>query len=524
MKSRKDFLTAKDLTIQRLIGFALLALLAGSGVGSAQTWKPAPTFPGSGGASQPILLTDGTVMVQEAGPGGGSNDTPNWYLLVPDSKGSYSNGQWFTMNPMQSNYAPHFYASAVLTTGKVLIAGGEYNFGNDVELNFMEIFGPSGSSTFTPLPSGPGWSQIGDASSVVLPNGKLMLGNCCNNQQALLDPNKLTWTITGTGKLDNNSEEGWTLLPNGKVLTVDTQSLGADGNASAELYDYRTPTTKNQWTQTGNVPAHIPLTYPCWGPPPLVPEVGPAVLRPDGTVFAIGAGGGTAIYHYQTGKWTAGKTIPPNSAGLGQDGSCDGPAAVMPNGRVLFMTSNINPSNTPPADFYEFDGTNINSVRPPPNGPNDVSFYGRFLVLPTGNILFTDGSQDVEIFEPGDTTFSASWQPTITSFPSTVTPGQKFVIKGTKFTGLTQGAYYGDDAQSATNYPLVRLTINDGSFKGEVFYAPTSNLPSGVATPTSTKIEQCTFLVPSILQKNTTATLEVVANGIPSKPVTITIQ
>jgi len=406
-----------------------------------------------------------------------------------------------------------------MTTGKVLFLGGEYENNNQtpVDSNVGAIFGPTGTSTFTRLSTGPGWTLIGDAASVVLPNGKLMVGNCCNNQQALFDPNKLTWTLTGPGKLDNNSEEGWTLLPNGKVLTIDTQSLDSKGNETAELYSYQTGT----WSRTGSLPPHNSLSNRCFGVN-TVPELGPSVLRPDGTVWATGANGLTAIYNYKTGQWTPGPVFPPSSAG-GQDGVCDGPAAVLPNGRALVMTSRINnnAAGNPPADFYEFDGTTINSVPGPPNAPNDASFYGRMLVLPTGNILFTDGSQDVEIFEPADTTFNNAWQPTVTSFPATVTPGHHYVIKGTQFTGLTQGAYYGDDAQAATNFPLVRLTVDGGALNGEVFYARTYNLPSGVAT--GTKIVQCTFVVPSSMPQGS-ARLEVVANGIPSNPVMVTIE
>lgn len=470
-RNRRGFVAGRNLAVQRLIGFALSSVLAGSSVASAQTWEPAPTFPGSGGASTAILRSDGAVMVQEAGPGGGGNDTGNWYLLVPNEFGEYSAGSWLEMNPLGFNYAPHFYASAVLTTGEIFIAGGEYNNGNNVHTDFAGLYGASQSSIFKEIPHVPTWwwPKIGDGASVVLPNGQLMLGNCCSWTQGLLDPETLTWTLTGgkkKGKLDSNSEEGWTLLPNGKVLTVDTNNIDSQSRIhyTSELYEYQAGT----WSPTGSLPPHVPLAYQCLGPG-FVDEVGPAALRPDGTVFGTGANGLTAIYHYQTGKWTPGPIFPPNSAGQGQDGVCDGPAVVMPNGRVLVMTSNIDPANIPPADFYEFDGTNINPVPGPPNASNDVSFFGRFLVLPTGNILFTDGSQDVEIYEPADTSYSDNWRPTITSVSSHGTRGDEYVIKGTQFTGLTQGAYYGDDAQSATNFPLVRLTVDGGTRKGEVF-------------------------------------------------------
>jgi hypothetical protein len=51
-----------------------------------------------------------------------------------------------------------------------------------------------------------------------------------------------------------------------------------------------------------------------------------------------------------------------------------------------------------------------------------------------------------------------------------VTRGGSYVVSGHLFNGLSQGAAYGDDAQSATNYPLVRIT-NLGT--GHVFYSRT---------------------------------------------------
>ena len=58
--------------------------------------------------------------------------------------------------------------------------------------------------------------------------------------------------------------------------------------------------------------------------------------------------------------------------------------------------------------------------------------------------------------------------------------GSTYTISGTQFNGLTQGAAYGDDWQSATNYPLVRIT---NTATGHVFYARTHDHSSmGVAT------------------------------------------
>jgi hypothetical protein len=78
---------------------------------------------------------------------------------------------------------------------------------------------------------------------------------------------------------------------------------------------------------------------------------------------------------------------------------------------------------------------------------------------------------------------------------------------------------YGDDAQMATNYPLVRIT--NGS-TGHVFYARTYDHSSmGVATGTT--IVSTNFDVPAGMETGASE-MVVVANGIPSDPVAVTVQ
>ena len=64
------------------------------------------------------------------------------------------------------------------------------------------------ANTWTPVAPPAGWMTIGDAQSVVLANGAYMQANCCTTQAALLDPHTLTWTPTGSGKFNDNNEEG----------------------------------------------------------------------------------------------------------------------------------------------------------------------------------------------------------------------------------------------------------------------------------------------------------------------------
>ena len=487
----------------RLAGFVLLAVLACVGVANAQSWRPAPTFPGLG-AGTAILRPNGVVFVEEVHP---TLATGNWFLLRPDVNGNYDTGSWEPIDSLPAGYTPTYFASAVLPDGRVIVEGGEFNgSGIRVVTDMGAIYNFDGTWSSVAPPKG--WTNIGDAPSVVLPDGSFMVGSCCrglnpnSKQQAILtvDGQTLTWKETGGGK-QANAENGWTLLPNGKVLTVDTGK-----SLVSELYNPET----GEWSKTGSL---VEAVTGC----ETGEEIGPAVLRPNGTVFQAGANGKTAIYDSATGTWSKGPSFPINSSGHGQDGVADGPAALLPNGNVLVMASKVDPCWGTPSDFYVFDGTDLDLVPGPPNADTDLSYNGRMVELPSGHILFTDGTQDVEIFFPGGR-IQDSWRPTITSYPKTVSTGVTYTIKGTQFNGFSQGAAYGDDAQMASNFPLVRVKNNAS---GHVFYAFTANFSTmGVATGKA--VVSADFTMTS--GESGASTLVVVANGIPSNPVDITVK
>jgi hypothetical protein len=95
-----------------------------------------------------------------------------------------------------------------------------------------------------------------------------------------------------------------------------------------------------------------------------------------------------------------------------------------------------------------------------------------------------------------------------------------YQISGTQFNGLSQaGGGMGDEYQSSTNYPLVQITNNSTK---DVFYARTHDHSTmGVATgstPVSTN-----FDMPSNAETGASS-LVVIANGIPSAPVSVTVK
>jgi hypothetical protein len=481
--------------------------------GAASPWTPLtnqPTFlddVNCAGAANPLLLTDGTVIVQEGG-------CQEWWRLTPDNTGSYANGTWSQLASLPADYSPLYHSSAVLPDGRVIIMGGEYNFFNPVWTNLGAIYDPV-ANTWTSVNPPAGWTSIGDAQSVILPDGTYMQANCCTKESALLDAKTLTWSPTGTGKFDPNDEEGWNLLPSGQVLAVDAYvpippfPYLPNGKHS-ELYDPLTGT----WSSAGSTIVQLWDSNVTCGERHATFELGPAVLRPDGTVFYAGsdtcqtngtppqfANGNTAIYDSSTGKWTRGPTF------TGGNNIADGPASLEINGKVLMMAS---PSyGDPPSTFFEWDGQNLYVVPGTPNAPTDGSYYGNMLMLPSGQVLLTDFSDDIELYNPTGT-YQPEWAPLVTGYPLVVVPGGSYEIYGFRFNGMSQGAFYGDDVQAATNFPLVRIT---NLSTGHIFYSRTYGHSSMAVA--SNDFNYTHFEVPTG-QETGLSELEVVANGIPS--------
>lgn len=520
-------------TVTRLFGcVALLAFVFAAPFARAQSWTTIPIsfYPGT-----MILMTDGTVLVHYADEVG-SELYPSgiWERLTPDAFGNYSDGTWTQLPTMPAPYAPLYHATAVLPDGRLLVEGGEYNAGEGkVETGLGAIYDPV-SNSWTSVNPPPGISGvspnygggqngavIGDAASVVFPDGQFMMGDCCGDWFALFDATNLSWnSYYNEDKLaidNSNSEEGWVLLPSGEVLTVDLWGPEAQGSGTTSmLYNYDT----NTWSATGNLPVSVEDTT--------CKETGPMILRRDGTVTAIGGNGQLATYNTSTGTWSAGPLI---GGTLGVD---DGPGVLLPDGNVFFETSPWSMGNSSlcdnPADgdvFFEWDGTTLTEEPAPADDSDDHSSgEGRMLVLPTGKVLFDDASygnntnreKDLYLYTPSGT-YQAVWQPQITLVGSTLyTDTVNNEIDGTQFNGQSQGSMYGDDEQMAENFPLVYIK---NISTGHVFYCRTHGFNTMAVATGSTKTVADFDIPPNV--ETGPSDLVVVTDGIPSPPVSVTV-
>ena len=108
--------------------------------------------------------------------------------------------------------------------------------------------------------------------------------------------------------------------------------------------------------------------------------------------------------------------------------------------------------------------------------------------------------------------------PEIDAVASDVIRGLTSRISGHGFNGFSQGAADGDDAQAATNFPLVRIT---NKATGHVFYARTHD-HSSMAVASRERVY--TYFDVSPRTETGKAKLEVVVNGIASTPVSITVE
>ena len=201
------------------------------------TWTPLtnqPTF----GVGTMLLLTDGTVMCQNSG-------TPHWWKLTPDITGSYASGTWSAL--ADGPNGPLYFASAVLRDGRVFVAGGEYNNGESADLLAAEIYDPT-TNKWTTLPTPAGWTNIGDASCCVFPDGRVFLGYIEGPQCAIYDPVTNSWSAAANMLHGTTNEETWTLLQDQTIMACDCA-----GHPATEKYLI----ASNQWISCGNTPTDL---------------------------------------------------------------------------------------------------------------------------------------------------------------------------------------------------------------------------------------------------------------------------
>jgi hypothetical protein len=425
---------------------------------------------------------------------------------------------------------------------------------------------------------------FGDVPTMLLPSGQILAGDLINNSTYIYDVASNSWRLVASKIYnDRSSEEGWVKLDDGTILTYDIFESVVIGKGFAERYNPATNTWSSVSPGDGTAAGVLPLlTSGALGH-----ELGPALRLHDGRVFEIGANGHTALYTPATNSWAAGPDILDSVSG-GLFGADDAPAAITPNGHVLFaadtgpqgvissgdtnsgssiitgipstaglragwvVTGKGIPSNarifsvdspsqiqmtlsatdtnigvtlqlggpfSNPTLIFDFDPSAgiINAVSPAftdPNLLNEGAYRTRMLVLPTGQVLFSDNGRQLWIYTP-DGPVNPALRPVINQVA--YTGAGNFTLTGWQLNGQSAGSAYGDDVQSDENYPIVRL-INSS---GNVYYSRTTNW-SSVGVGMGSGSETVNFRLNSALTPGNYS-LVVSGAGMSSYPISIHI-
>jgi hypothetical protein len=365
-----------------------------------------------------------------------------------------------------------YFASHVLNNGNLWVLGGEYS-GPNLDANWTntgEVYDTL-ANRWTPIAPHPE-VNYGDVPSMLLDGGKILAGSLFTQASYLYDQKSNTWSATGSKVYpDSSDEETYVKLPNGSVMTYDLFQSIQTGGAYAEAYSPKSKTwagrSPTDATSLGSIPQ---LSSPAMGY-----ELGPALtLRSKdqrGKVFFIGATGHTATYQVGNNTWVPGPDIMGTLNGRKSlFGAVDAPAAELPNGHIV-LAADASPSTggafSPPTQLFDYNPqTNtIAALNPaPPLALQNPAFVHRMLVLPTGQLMFTQAGNDVWIYTPDGTAPSGA-RPVVQSLH--YNGGGTFTLTGKRLTGISAGSGYGDDAESDENYPIVSLS---DSASGLVWY------------------------------------------------------
>jgi hypothetical protein len=451
------------------------------------------------------------------------------------------------------------------------------------------LFDPNANSWTSVPPPGQGganpWATIGDAQGILLGGNNITgaysaasyaLQNCCDSTGpqafemavASITPRPgttVTWTQLSTGKVSANNEEGWVRLPNGELLTVATRPCAAPPGACNPTAAERFVPGANPptWVSAGNTTTTLVSQNPG-------SETGPGVGIGFNMVVWFGSVNAIQLFRYPgtNNNWFAQTTFPATpppatcTLAAGQTQAvADGPASLLPSGNILVQTSPV-PGFNAPSCFWEFQSSTLSPSNTGPAAPtatvnqpqcnsgtanttNVQSYKGRILLLPTGQVLWDAGGgvyvtgstrgpgspPCVYVYASNTTTDPNPVMrpvPHINSISNSVlTRGNNnYVLTGSMFRGVSQGASYGDDGSMATDFPIVMITNNA---TGNRCFGRTHDWQNTISTQFDLPPATTPAAGWALVQRacDTTgggaSTLVVIVNGKQSNPIAVTV-
>jgi trimeric autotransporter adhesin len=327
-----------------------------------------------------------------------------------------------------------------------------------------------------------GWTMIGNGMIVNYDLFKSVSANSGYAEQ--YNPSTNAWTgispadgtAGGTLPVLSRSAIGYELGPLLRLPDDRVFAIGADGHTA--LY---TPSA-NAWAVGPDMVGTLGGTNFLFAA-----DDAPAAMMPNGHVMMTGDAGlgytssgnivnGSAIITgipstavLQVGWRVQGTGIPVNTTVTSVDSTnqIHISQSAIATGATALTFAGIFSQPTQLFDFDPVAGTAspLLPTIPDTNMAIIPSFVSRMLVLPTGEVLFSDSTNQGWIYSRGSA--DPSLKPVITQV--TYNNGV-FTLTGTQLSGQSAGTAYGDDVEGDENYPIVRLVSGNN-----VYYARTTN-------------------------------------------------
>lgn len=299
------------------------------------TWSSTGDMHTARVSARAVLLPNGTVLTM-----GGCivNDCLGSTTKSAETYNS-ATGKWSVTGAMRTARAE--FVAVLLSTGKVLVAGGCTSYGAAgciAVTTAAELYNPATGT----------WSSTGAMraarmamTATALINGKALIAG---GQTAASDAlgsselyNPMTGTFTLTARLITpRSGHTATLLKSGMVLMAGGENVNGISISKAELYN----ATTGLYAATGNMPSNR--------------QEHVAVLQSTGSVLVIGGNNvnsttttplaSCAIYNPMTGTWTAASSMKNTRA--------DHTATLLHNGHVLAAGGDNNSGELSSAELF----------------------------------------------------------------------------------------------------------------------------------------------------------------------------
>lgn len=224
----------------------------------------------------------------------------------------------------------------------------------------------------------------------------------------------------------------------------------------------------------------------------------------------------------QVGWPVSGTGIPSNATISSVDSSTQVTVSASATATTASLSIKFGGTFSGPTQLFDFNPT-TNAISPllpalADSNLNSGVYPKRMLTLPTGQVMFADGSSQAYVYTP-DGAASPALKPAVNGI--VYNGGGLFTLTGKQLNGQGAGAAYGDDDQMDTNYPLVRFTATDGS--GNVFYAKTTNWSSVAVAGGLTTPQTVNFTLNPAMTTPGNYVLTVVGAGIASVPLFVNI-